>query len=54
MNEQIDIPGIGPILIQNLKAYFSDPDYLQIINELKDIGLNMNYIGESIKENENF
>ena len=54
VNEQIDIPDIGPILIQNLKAYFSDPDYLQIINELKDIGLNMNYIGESIKENENF
>ncbi len=54
VNEKIDIPDIGPILIQNLKAYFSNPEYLQIIKELKAIGINMSYIGESIKENENF
>lgn len=54
INELIDIPDIGPILIQNLKEYFSDQSNIDLINKLKELGINTNYNGESIKENINF
>ena len=38
---------IGPILAQNLYDYFHDMDNIALIEELKSIGLNMNYLGEN-------
>ncbi len=54
INNLIDIPDIGPILINNLKEYFSNQENINLINSLKEIGVNTNYIGEAIQENENF
>lgn len=37
--ELSSIPGIGPVLADNIYAYFRDPDKLKIINALKQAGL---------------
>ncbi len=38
---------IGPILAQNLYDYFHNVENIALIEELKSIGLNMNYLGEN-------
>ncbi len=48
----VDIRDIGEILAQNIVNYFKDDVNLQIIDTLKEIGVNMNYIGEETKFNE--
>ncbi len=48
----IDIKDIGEILAQNIVNYFKDSNNIDIIKRLKDINVNMDYIGESIKYNE--
>ncbi len=52
LEELTAIPDIGLILAQNIKAFFSNVDNINLINNLKDIGVNFNYHGTSIKENE--
>lgn len=46
------IKDIGPILAQNIADYFADEKNQDLINHLKDLGLNMKYLGEEIKEND--
>ena len=53
-DELVDIPDIGPIIAKNIVDYFNNEDNLKIIEELKELGLNMNYIGEELKLNEDF
>ncbi len=53
-DELVEIPDIGPIIAKNIVDYFSNEDNLKIIEELKELGLNMEYIGEELKLNENF
>ncbi len=48
-DDLIDIRDIGEILAQNIVSYFNNPLNLELINTLKDIGLNMTYIGNQIK-----
>ena len=48
------IRDLGPILAKNIVAFFEDNNSLEIINELKLRGLNFEYLGESLKSNENF
>ena len=43
---------IGPILAKNIYEYFQDEKNQALILELKDLGLNMTYLGEDIKEND--
>lgn len=50
----IDIRDIGDILAQNIVNYFKNPLNIELINKLKEIGLNMNYLGAEVKENEIF
>ena len=46
------IPDIGDIIAQSIINYFSDNHNSAIVDELKDLGLNMKYLGEKIKYNE--
>lgn len=48
----VSIYDIGSVLAKNLYDYFHDLDNINLINELKSIGLNMNYLGEDSKYNE--
>ena len=41
---------IGPILAQNIYDYFQDEKNQKLIEELKDLGLNMEFLGEALKE----
>jgi DNA ligase (NAD+) len=51
LEEYQNIKDIGPTLAKNLYDYFHDVDNLELINNLKSIGINMNYLGESEKYN---
>lgn len=43
------IPDIGSIIAKSLKEYFSNEENLKLIEELKDLGLNMKYLGKVIE-----
>ena len=45
---------MGPILAKNIVCFFQDVDNIELINNLKNIGVNMEYVGEDIVENDNF
>ena len=51
-DELQSIRDIGPILAENICEYFSKEENLELINKLKDLGLNMEYTGEEIKNND--
>jgi len=44
------IPDIGPIISNNIIDYFNKKENLMLINELKELGLNVNYLGSKTKE----
>ena len=48
------IKDMGPILAKNVVCFFQDVDNIELINNLKNIGVNMEYIGEVVVENDNF
>lgn len=48
------IKDMGPILAKNIVCFFQDVDNIELINNLKNIGVNMEYVGEDIVENDNF
>ena len=52
--ELISIQDIGEIIAKSVRDYFTDSHNKAIVEELKDIGLNMEYLGETIEENEEF
>ena len=52
--ELISISDIGDIIAKSLINYFSNNHNNAIVEELKDLGLNMNYLGQTIEENESF
>lgn len=43
---------IGPILAKNIHDYFENVDNIELINNLKELGLNMKYLGPAEKQNE--
>ena len=43
---------MGMILASNIYNFFRDEDNIKLINDLKEIGLNMNYLGDAVKQNE--
>lgn len=53
-DELKDIKDIGDILAKNIVDYFKDINNINMINELKLIGVNMNYLGEKIIQDDNF
>ena len=44
--ELIDLPDVGNIIAQSVIAYFKEEENIQIINGLKEIGVNMDYIND--------
>ena len=48
------IPDIGGIIAKSIIDYFENEKNKQIINELKELDLNMNYTGPKVEVNENF
>lgn len=54
VEELIEIPDIGETIAKSIEKYFMNKENIEEIERLKRIGLNMNYVGNEIVENENF
>lgn len=52
--ELTNIPDIGGIIAKSIREYFDNTNNLEIINKLKELGINMNYLGKKIEKNDNF
>ncbi len=52
--ELTNIPDIGGIIAKSIKEYFANEENIEIINKLKELGINMNYLGKKIEKNDNF
>lgn len=52
--ELIETDNIGDIMAKSIKSYFSIEENIELINQLKQIGVNMNYFGEEVTSDENF
>ena len=52
LEDLTNISDVGPILANSIYNFFRDEDNIKLINYLKNIGMNMNYLGAQIKENE--
>ena len=53
-DELKDIKDIGPTLADNIVNYFNNTNNINLINELKILNVNMNYLGEKIVQDDNF
>lgn len=47
--ELLEIPDVGPVLSKSLVAWFSDEKNVELINELKERGVNFKFIGSTTK-----
>ena len=54
VEELVNIPDIGETIAKSIVNYFSNTQNIEEINRLKNIGINMNYLGTEIIYNENF
>lgn len=52
--ELTKIPDIGGIIAKSIVDYFSDNHNRAIVEELKDLGLNMTYLGKKVESNDIF
>lgn len=48
------IPDVGEIIAKSIIEYFADSHNSGIVEELKDLGINMKYLGEKVEEKEDF
>lgn len=48
------IPDIGEIIAKSITDFFNEEKNIRIIEELKDLGLNMTYTGPKVEINDNF
>ncbi len=53
-DELTTIPDIGEIIAKSVTSYFENSHNKAIVDELKDLGLNMKYLGKKVEENELF
>ncbi len=51
IDELVEIPDVGLAIANSLYEYMHSETNINLINELKELGLNMEYIGQDIKEN---
>lgn len=51
LEDFIKIDDLGPVLANNIYNYFRDESNIKLINDLKSIGMNMNYLGAEVVEN---
>lgn len=52
--ELIEIPDIGDTIAKSIIDYINNPNNVGIISELKDLGINMEYLGKKIETNDLF
>ena len=52
--ELTKIPDIGGIIAKSVVDYFNDNHNRAIVEELKELGLNMNYLGKKVESNDIF
>lgn len=52
--ELTKIPDIGGIIAKSIVDYFSDDHNRAIVEELKDLGINMTYLGKKVESNDIF
>lgn len=52
--ELVAIPDIGDIIAKSIINYFGEQHNSAIVEELKDLGINMKYTGEKVEEKEEF
>jgi DNA ligase (NAD+) len=52
--ELTSIPDVGEIIAKSILDYFANSHNKAIVEELKEIGLNMDYLGEAITSNDDF
>ncbi len=52
--ELTNIPDIGDIIARSIIDYFNKEENKETLQELKDLGINMTYTGEKVKESEKF
>ncbi len=54
LEDLTSIRDIGEIIAKSIKDYFANEDNLNTINKLKELGINMEYIGTTTEEREEF
>ena len=52
--ELSEIPDVGPVLTKSLVSWFADEKNQELINALKDKGVNLKYIGNTVKATGNY
>ena len=52
--ELTNIDDIGGIIAKSIINYFQDNHNMSIVEELKDLGINMKYLGKAIEKDDNF
>ena len=52
--ELVNIKDVGEIIAQSIIDYFMNDHHKAIVEELKDLGINMTYLGKAVEENTNF
>ena len=53
-DDLVSIPDIGDIIAKSVIDYFNNQHNKGIVDELKELGLNMTYTGEKVVNNDNF
>lgn len=53
-DDLVKIPDIGDIIAKSVIDYFNDSHNKAIIEELKELGINMTYLGQKVEENAEF
>lgn len=54
LDELQEIDDIGLVIAKSIKNYFSDNDNIVLINKLKELNVNMNYLGKEVSNNSKF
>lgn len=54
IEDLVSIPDIGEIIAKSVISYFQTNHHKAIVSELKDFGINMNYLGQKTEEREEF
>lgn len=52
--ELVNLPDIGGVIAKSVVSYFMDIENQKLIDALKELGLNMNYLGEKVVQKEEF
>ena len=47
--ELLEIPDVGPVLAQSITRWFSNEKNRQLVEQLREVGLNFNYLGSTSK-----